>query len=102
MSKDRKRGVPINEEYFLKRPSISKTLKSPEASENVREIYSFILQNRHYTVNRGVGMGMDVSVAPDMDKLDRRAKKKDIDIDRYEDYCFYFISKQSEIEQRKE
>lgn len=102
MSEDRKRGIPINEEYLIKRPSIANTLIVPEHSEEVAEIYNFIIQNRHYTVNRGLGMGMDVSIAPDMIKLSSRAKTRGIDIDRYEEYCFLFISKQSQLEQKKE
>jgi hypothetical protein len=102
MSLHKKMGIKINEEYFKKWTSVAKAFIRPEHSEEVVEIYNFIIKNSHYTVNRGVGLGMDVSVAPDMDKLERRASKKGIDIDRYEDYCIMFVNKQSEREQKKE
>ena len=102
VSSDKKRGVPINNEYYEKRPSLITALTRPECGETALEVYMFISENRHYTINRGIGMGMDVSVAPDMIKLEQRAEKRDIDIDRYETYCYKFIAKQSEYEQRKD
>jgi hypothetical protein len=94
--------VPINAEYYEKRPSLITAFTRPKCGETALEVYMFISENRHYTINRGAGMGMDVSVAPDMIKLAQRAEKRGIDIDRYETYCYEFIKKQSEYEQRKD
>jgi hypothetical protein len=91
--------VPINEEYFQKRPSLSILFDTLNANEEAIEIYKFIANNRHYTIDRGIGMGADISIAPDMLKLIERAKTKGIDIERYENYCIEFIRRQSKLEQ---
>jgi hypothetical protein len=109
MSADKKRGVPINEEYFSKRPSIAKTFIRPKHSEEIAEIYNFIIENSIYAETRIIGFSSmagtelrEVPVAPKIDIWRENAKIIDIDIDRYKDHCFLFIRKQSEREQRKE
>ena len=77
-------------------------LTPPPHSELVREVYDFIVKYSHYSIKRSGGMGLDVEVAPDMDKICRRAEKYDIEIDRYEDYIEYFLSKKSEQERKKD
>ena len=94
--------MPINQSYYEKRPSIKEGLTSPLCSEEVLEIYEFIVENRHYTVNRGVGMGADVAVAPDMLKLKEVGDIEGVDIHRYKTYCFDFVTHQTKLEQKKD
>lgn len=88
--------------YYKSRPSITEGLLSPLASKEAIEIYSFITENAHYTVNRGGGMGMDVAIAPDMLKLKAIGDIEGIDIYRYKNYCNSFVSKQGKLERKKD
>lgn len=45
-------------------------------------------------------MGVDVSIAPDILKIDQLGIKMGIDIFRYEEYCEDFIARKSEQEQK--
>lgn len=62
----------------------------------------FLLENQHYTVNRGGGMGLDVAIAPDMLKLKEAGDIEGIEIYRYKKYCTTFVAKQSELERKKD
>jgi hypothetical protein len=75
-------------------------LREPEMSEEVKEIYYFILDVQAYTLNRGVGMGVDVAIAADMSKILPIAKEHGIDIYTYKDYLNKFIAMQSKLENK--
>jgi len=75
-------------------------LREPEMSEEVKELYYFILDVQAYTLNRGVGMGVDVAIAADMSKILPIAKEHGIDIYTYKDYLNKFISMQSKLENK--
>lgn len=75
-------------------------LREPEMSEEVKEIYYFILDVQAYTLNRGVGMGVDVAIAADMSKILPIAKEHGMDIYTYKDYLNKFIGMQSKLENK--
>lgn len=95
-------GIPINEEYYNKRPSIKEGLVVPKHSEEAREVYIFLMENQHYTVNRGGGMGMDIAISPDMLKLKEVGDIEGIDIYRYKKHCIDFVGRQTKLEQKKD
>ena len=67
-------------------------------SEDVKELYYFILDVQAYTLNRGIGMGTDVAIAADLSKILPIAKEHGIDIYTYKDYLNKFILKQTKLE----
>jgi hypothetical protein len=99
---DKKNGLPTKtNEYWEKRPSLIEAFKKPKASDEAIEIYNFICKASIYTVDKGVGMGMDVTIAPDILKIDQLGQKMGIDIFKYEEYCQDFIAQKSEQEQKQ-
>ena len=101
-SNDSKRGVPLNEEYYKKRPSIVDALSEPKNSEISKEVYHFIRDTSHYTINRGGGMSPDMAIAPDILKFNEVAKLKGIEIMPYENFCNMFVYKKTKHERRKD
>ena len=69
-------------------------------SEDVKELYYFILDVQAYTLNRGIGMGTDVAIAADLSKILPIAKEHGIDIYTYKDYLNKFISRQTKLENK--
>ncbi len=61
----------------------------------------FIIENHHYSVNVGTGMGVDMAVAPDMLKLKAVGDIEGVEIYRFKRYCQSFINKQSETDRKK-
>ena len=95
-------GLPTKtEKYYLDRPTLQEALKRPNSSEESIEIYNFICKSSIYTIDKGVGMGVDVAIAPDILKIDNLGIKMGIDIFKYESYCEDFISRKSEQEQKR-
>ena len=90
----------IDDGFWKGRPSLLQALREPEMSEEVKELYYFILDVQAYTLNRGVGMGVDVAIAADMSKILPIAKEHGIDIYTYKDYLNKFIAMQSKLENK--
>lgn len=79
-----------------------KEIVPPKCRDNVFEIYRFIVENSHYTINRGVGMGADIAIAPNMIKIKKIAEEEGIEIYKYKNFFIDFIDKKTKQEQRKE
>lgn len=93
-------GEKINDDFFNRNPEFLKGLKAPEVSDEAREIYEFISDNP-YTINRGVGMGIDVTVAPDMSKILPLGKEAGIDVYTYKEFFSMYVNKQRKIEEKQ-
>jgi hypothetical protein len=65
-------------------------------------VYRFIVKASIYTIDKGVGMGLDVAIAPDILKVNELGKEKGIDIFLFEEYMDDFVSIKSKLEQKKD
>ncbi len=94
--------MPINEGYYERYPSIRDGLVSPRASEDVLILYNFILENQHLTINRGVGMGSDIAIAPDMLKIKEVGEIEGLDVYRYKKYFHSFVYRNTKLQNKKD
>lgn len=92
-------GQKIDDIFYKQNPEMLKAITPPKSSDDAREIYNFITENP-YTINRGVGMGADVTIAPDMSKIIIVADKEGIDAYTYKDFFLMFVNKQREEEEK--
>jgi len=66
------------------------------------EVYRFIVKASIYTIDKGVGMGLDVAIAPDILKVNELGKERGINIFLFEEYLDDFVSIKSKLEQKKD
>lgn len=93
-------GEKINESFFERNPEFLQDIQRPIASEEAIEIFELIKENP-YTINRNVGMGLDITLAPDMVKICQIGDKEGIDLYTYKDYFKLFINLQRKQEEKQ-
>jgi len=94
--------MPIDSGYYERYPSIRDGLISPRATENAITIYKFILENQHLTKDKGVGMGSDIAIAPDMLEIRDVGLEEGLDVYRYKKFFQSFVYKNTKLQNKKD
>lgn len=93
-------GEKINEDFFKRNPEFLENIKRPIASFEAIEIFE-IIQDNPYTINRNVGMGLDIPLAPDMVKISEIGKQEGLDLYPYKEYFKLYINMQRKQEDKQ-
>lgn len=100
INKIQSKGEKIDKNFYDRNPEFLENIKQPIASQEALEIFELIKENP-YTINRNVGMGLDVTISPDMVKICQIGEKEGIDLYTYKDYFHIFVNLQRDKEQKQ-
>lgn len=93
-------GEKIDSLFFQRNPEFLEDLKEPFSSVEAKEIFELIKENP-YTINRGVGMGTDIIISPDMVRICQIGEREGIDLYPYKEFFKLYVYKQRESEQKQ-
>ena len=93
-------GQKLDDSFWKENPEFLENIKQPVASFDAIQIFELIKENP-YTINRNVGMGLDVTISPDMVKICQIGEREGVELYTYKEYFKMYVNLQREQEQKQ-